>query len=92
MIMNSTTATIEPPIAILPFSTVSAPSVGLMISSLIGVLLSAAGKLPALRISMMCSTSCSVIVPPLIMPRSEIVVMILGALSSVLSRMMPRCR
>ena len=49
--MKSTTATSDAVIASLPFCTVTPPSVGLMTASLIGVLLSAAGKLPAFKTS-----------------------------------------
>ena len=47
--MNTTIATSDARIASLPVSTVTPPSVGLMICSLIGFLSSSSGKLPAFK-------------------------------------------
>ena len=66
--MNTTIEKNETTIACLPFLIVTAPSVGLMTTWLIGVLLSVAGRLPAFRMLTTKSTSFSVIEPPLIWP------------------------
>ncbi len=88
--MNTIVATNDQKIAFLPLSIVTLPSVGLMISSLIGSLLNWIGSLPSRNTETMLSTSFSVIERPLIVPRLEIVLSMLGAVISRLSSTMPK--